>query len=122
MEGEELENVVEAIHMARTKKLRSHHIYSSSDSFTHVDVYPFYDIGKAVKKFKDCKRHGSKQLPAWVPEVKGILDTPNPAYRQVFAPLAWKALASSASGASTCHGRHRNASEQQQQDLDTVQQ
>ena len=56
MEGEELENVVEAIHMARTKKLRSHHIYSSSDSFTHVDVYPFYDIGKAVKKFIECKR------------------------------------------------------------------
>ena len=98
-----------------------------SDSFTQNDVYPFvvrkcYDIGKAVKKFKDCKRHGSKQLPAWVPEVKGILETPNPAYRQVFAPLAWKALASSASGASTCHGRHRNASEQQQQDLETVQQ
>ncbi len=33
-----------------------------SDSFTQNDVYPFvvrkcYDIGKAVKKFKECKRH-----------------------------------------------------------------
>jgi hypothetical protein len=36
--GEELDNV-EAINMARTKKLRSHHIYSSSDNFTRV--YPF---------------------------------------------------------------------------------
>ena len=36
---------------------------SSSDNFTHVDVYPFvvrkcYDIGKADKKFKECKHHG----------------------------------------------------------------
>ena len=81
----------------------------------HVDVYPFYDIGKAVKKFKECKRHGSKQLPAWVPEqVNGIHGTPNPVTasrgNEVFARLAqmeillssWKAFASSASaGAST---------------------
>ena len=125
--GEGLDNV-EAINVARTKKLRSH-IQVLITSPMSIPLLSESTIGKAVKKFiKECKRHGSK-LPAWVPEVNGIHDTPNPAYRgkSLLAQMeillsSWKTLAS-ASGASTCHGRHRNTSEEQHmQDLETVQQ
>jgi hypothetical protein len=38
-------------------------------------------LERLSRKFTECKRHGSKQLPAWVPEqVNGIHDTSNPAY------------------------------------------
>lgn len=117
---------IEAIIVARTKKLKTHiqlliHLPMS------VPLLSQSGIGKALKKFiKQCKRDSN--LPAWVPDINGIHDTSNPTYRgkSLLAQMemllnGWRTLAS-ASGALACHGRHRNTSEEQHiKDLQSIQ-
>ena len=85
----------------KNKKRRCHHIYSIQVLITSTMLMSIPLLSESAmilerlsRIFKECKRHGSKQRPALVPEVNGIHDTPNPAYsyrgKSLLPSLQWK--------------------------------